>query len=122
MLAETPSASGWRKFEVVTRVELPKPDGVSHIWLPAPLIHDTPYQKTIWARFTAGDGTARLSQDKQNALGIISASYPANAKPVLALTSSVSLKNHAIDLSSPGAAPPVSRTELDYSSFRSDHG
>jgi hypothetical protein len=29
-------------------------------------------------------------------------SYPANAKPVLTLTSHVSLKNYAVDLSVPG--------------------
>ena len=114
VLADTPPACGWRTFEVVTRVELLKPDGVSHIWLPAPLIRDTPYQKTISDRFTAEGGTARLSEDKQNALGIVSATYAANAKPVLTLTSRVSLKNYVVDLSSRGTAPPVSRTELDY--------
>jgi len=114
VLADSPSVSGWRTFEVVTRVELLKPEGVSHVWLPAPLIHDTPYQKTISTRFTAAGGTARLSKDKQNALGIVSALYPANARPVLTLTSRVSLKNYAVDLSSQGTAWPVSRAELDY--------
>jgi transglutaminase-like putative cysteine protease len=113
-LADTPSASGWRTFEVVTRVELLKPDGVSHIWLPAPLIRDTPYQKTLSAQFAADGGTAKLSKDEQNVLGIVSATYPANAKPVLTLTSRVSLKNYAVDLSSKGSAPHVSRAELDY--------
>ena len=114
VLADTSSAAGWRTFEVVTRVELLKPDGVSHMWLPAPLNQDTPYQKTISARFTAEDGSATLSNDKQNALGIVSATYAANARPVLTLTSRVSLKNYAVDVSSRGTAPPVSRTELDY--------
>ncbi|HEY1897901.1 MAG TPA: transglutaminase-like domain-containing protein [Terracidiphilus sp.] len=112
LLADTQAAGGWRTFEVVTRVELLKPDGVSHIWLPAPLTRNTPYQKTISARFAAEGGTARLSKDKQNALGIVSATYAANARPVLTLTSRVSLKNYAVDLSSPGKAPP--RTEQDY--------
>jgi transglutaminase-like putative cysteine protease len=114
VLADTPSAGGWRTFEVVTRVELLKPDGVGHIWLPAPLIRDTPYQHTISTRFTAEGGTAKLSKDKQSALGIVSATYPANAKPILTLTSRVALKNYAVDLSSRGTAPPVSQTELDY--------
>ena len=113
-LADTPSAGGWRTFEVVTRVELLKPDGVSHIWLPAPLIRNTPYQNTISTRFTAEGGTARLSKDKQSALGIVSATYPANAKPALSLTSRVALKNYAVDLSSRTTAPPASRAELDY--------
>jgi transglutaminase-like putative cysteine protease len=114
VLADTPSASGSRTFEVVTRVELLKPDGISHVWLPAPLIRDTPYQKTISTRFTAEGGTTRLSKDKQSALGIVSAMYPANAKPALTMTSRVSLKNYAVDLSSRVAASPVSRAELDY--------
>jgi transglutaminase-like putative cysteine protease len=112
-LADNPSASGWRTFEVVTRVELLKADGESHIWLPAPLIHDTPYQRTVSTRFTAEGGAARLIEEKQNALGIISAAYSANAKPVLTATSCVSLKNYAVDLSSRRTAP-VSRATLDY--------
>jgi transglutaminase-like putative cysteine protease len=114
VLGDTPSASGWRTFEVVTRVELLKPDGVSRIWLPTPLIRDTPYQKTISARFTAESGTAKLIKDKQNALGIVSAMYPAKSRPALTMTSRVSLKNYTVDLSSPGTPPPVSRAELDY--------
>jgi transglutaminase-like putative cysteine protease len=96
------------------QVELLKPNGISHIWLPAPLIRNTPYQKTISARFTAEGGTATLSTDKQSALGIVSAMYAANAKATLSLPIRVALKNYAVDLSSRASAPPASRTELDY--------
>lgn len=113
-LADTPSAGGWRTFEVVTKVELLRPDGVSHIWLPATLIRNTPYQNTISTQFTAEGGTATLSEDKQSDLGIVSAMYPASAKPTLTLTSRVSLKNYTVDLSFRATAPPASRTELDY--------
>ncbi len=113
-LADTPLAVQWRTFEVVTNVELLKPNGVSHIWLPATLIRKTPYQNTISTRFTAIGGTAKLSKDKQSALGIVSAMYPANAKPALSLTSRVVLKNYSVDLSSRTTAPPASRAELDY--------
>src|ERR1700679_1122359 len=113
-LADTPSTGECRTFEVVTTVELLKPNGVSHIWLPAPLIRNTPYQKTLSTRFTATGGTARLSKEKQGALGIVSATYPANAKPALSLTSRVALKNYTVDLSSRAAAPPASPAELDY--------
>jgi transglutaminase-like putative cysteine protease len=113
-LADTTSASGWRTFEVITEVELLKPSGASHIWLPAPLIRNTPYQRKISTRFTAKGGTTSLSKDTQSALGIVSATYPASAQPALTLTSRVSLKNYAVDLTSPAAPPPVSRAELDY--------
>jgi transglutaminase-like putative cysteine protease len=104
----------WRAFEVTTRVEVLKPSGVTHIWLPAALIRDTPFQRTDANRFSAEGGSAQLTKDKPNALGIVSASYPVNAKPVLTLTSQVLLKNYAVDLSVPGRAPHVSKEELDY--------
>jgi transglutaminase-like putative cysteine protease len=106
--------AGWRTFEVVTRVEVLKPNGVTHIWLPAALIRDTPFQKTHANKFSAEGGSAKLTKDKPNALGIVSATYPAKAKPVLTLTSHVSVKNRAVDLSAPSKAPHVSKEELDY--------
>jgi transglutaminase-like putative cysteine protease len=111
--------STWRTFEVTTRVEVLHPVGAAHIWLPAVLIRDTPYQRTHSNHFAAEGGIARLTkdknQDKLSALGIVSASYPANAKPVLTLTSRVSLKNYAVDLSAPVPAHShVSHAELAY--------
>jgi len=106
-------ASNWRTFEVTTHVELLKPRGVTHIWLPAALVRDTPYQRTLANKFAAEGGTAKLTTDKPNALGIVSATYPADAKPVLTLISRVSLKNYAVDLSM-RAHPRVSQAELEY--------
>jgi transglutaminase-like putative cysteine protease len=114
VLANTSVAGEWRTFEVTTRVELLKPGGVSHIWLPAPLIRNTPYQHTISTRCTAEGGTARLSKNKQNILGIVSAKYPATARPALTLNSRVSLKNYTVDLSSRAVTSPISQAELDY--------
>ena len=71
VLPDTPWAGEWRTFEVVTKVELLKPNGISYIWLPAPLIRNTPYQNTISTRCTAKNGTAKLSKDEQSALGIV---------------------------------------------------
>jgi transglutaminase-like putative cysteine protease len=108
------SSGEWRTFEVIARVEVLKPTGATHIWLPSALIRDTPFQRTHANKFVAEGGAAKFSTDKPNALGIVSATYPAKAKPVLTLTSQVSLKNYAVDLSVPGKVPHVSKEELDY--------
>jgi len=105
------SGAGWRTFEVTSRVEVLKPSGVTHIWLPSALIRDTLFQRTHANKFSAEGGSAKFTKDKQNALGIISATYPANGKPVLTLTSHVSLKNYAVDLSAAGKAPHVPKEE-----------
>jgi transglutaminase-like putative cysteine protease len=101
LIADTPSAAGWRTFEVTTRVEVLKPNGATHIWLPAALIRNTPFQRTLSNKFTADGGSATLSETQQDALGIVSAMYPAGGKPVLTLISRVSLKNYSVDLSKP---------------------
>jgi transglutaminase-like putative cysteine protease len=106
--------SDWRTFEVTTRVELLKPSGVCRIWLPAALVVETPYQKTHTNRYTSVGGTAKLSDDKQSALGIVSATYAADVKPILTLTSRVSLKNYTVDLSSGSTGRPASQAELEY--------
>jgi transglutaminase-like putative cysteine protease len=106
--------AAWRTFEVTTRVEVLKPSGVTHIWLPAALIRETPYQKTLSNRFHTDGGAGKLTENKQDALGIVSATYPENAKPILTLTSRVSLKRYAVDLSAPAHPGRASRAELDY--------
>jgi transglutaminase-like putative cysteine protease len=111
--ADSPEAS-WRTFEVTTRVEVLKPSGVTRIWLPAALIRETPYQKTLSNKFQADGGAGKLTESKQDALGIVSATYPENARPVLTLTSRVSLRRYAVDLSAPGHPGRASRGELDY--------
>jgi transglutaminase-like putative cysteine protease len=113
LFADTPT-SEWRTFEVTTRVEVLKPSGTTHIWLPAALIRDTPFQKTLSNKFNAEGGTAKLTESEPDSLGIVTASYPEHTSPVLTLTSRVSLKNYAVDPSAPKRANKASREELEY--------
>jgi transglutaminase-like putative cysteine protease len=112
-LADTLAGGRWRTFEVVTRVELLKPAGIGHIWLPAALMSETPYQRTISNRFAGDGGVVTLRQDKRNALAIVSARFPPNVRQVLTLTSRVSLKDYRVNLSRRATTHP-SRAELDY--------
>jgi len=114
LFAETQAPAEWRTFEVTTRVEVLKPSGATHIWAPAALMGKAPFQKTLSNRFTAEGGIARLIESKQSALGIVSATFDARSKPVLTLTSRVSLRDYAVDLSAPARPHRVSRGELDY--------
>jgi transglutaminase-like putative cysteine protease len=43
----TQHASGWRTFEVTTRVQIQKPDGETRVWIPLPLSQDTDYFRTL---------------------------------------------------------------------------
>jgi len=104
----------WRTFEVTTRVEVLKPSGATHIWLPAALIRETPFQKTLANKFSAEGCTAKFTESKQDFLGIVTATYPEHAAPVLTLTSRVSLKNYGVDLTAPKHGAQASRGELQF--------
>src|SRR5579862_5672312 len=90
----------WRTFEVITRVEVLNPSGETRVWLPAALSTNTPYQRTLSNKFEAEGGKAHLVRaSKDDALGIVAATFPAGTKPVLTLTSQVQTKNIAVPLS-----------------------
>jgi transglutaminase-like putative cysteine protease len=103
-----------RTFEVTTRVEVLKLSGTTRIWLPAALIGQTPFQKTLANAFNADGGTAKLAESQADSLGILVAEFPPDAKPVLTLTSRIATKNCSVDLSAPGTAPKKDRAELEH--------
>ena len=103
-----PAAARWRTFDVTTHVEVLEPSGDTRVWVPAALISETPYQRTLETSFES-PAPARIVQDKADALGIVAAVFDKNAKPVLRVTSRVMTRNHAIDFSSRAAAAPLDR-------------
>jgi hypothetical protein len=104
--------TGWRTFEVTTRVEVLKPSGPTRIWMPAALTQGTPYQKTLANTLKAEGGTARIVENKAEALAIIVAEYPQGVRPILTVTSRVSTRDWAVDLGSANAAAEPSAAEL----------
>ena len=105
----------WRTFEVTTRAEVLKPSGATRIWLPAPLISESPFQKTLSATFQPeSGGTAKMIESKPDSLGIIAAEYPSGVKPVLTFTTRITTKNYVVDLSAPGNAPKMDRADLQH--------
>ena len=112
--AQEPGSTGWRTFEVTTRVEVLKPSGSTRIWLPAALLGETPFQKTLANDFKADEGTAKLVESTADALGIVAGEFPAGTKPEITLTSRIATKNYAVDFSRPNKAGTLNRAELHH--------
>jgi hypothetical protein len=49
---ESAAPSGWRTFELTTRVEVLAPSGTTRVWLPTAIIAEAPFQRTLSNRFT----------------------------------------------------------------------
>jgi transglutaminase-like putative cysteine protease len=105
---------GWRTFDVTTRVEVLKVSSETRIWLPAAMIRDTPFQRTLSNKFQAEGGMAEMTENKADALGTISAKYPAGSKPVLTLTSRVMLRDYVVDLSGSKRSVKADRAKLSH--------
>ena len=60
LLSQVTMTDRWRTFQVTTRVEVLKPSGTTRIWVPAALISETPFQKTLANTFDSEGGTARI--------------------------------------------------------------
>ncbi len=112
--ADETHATGWRTFEVTTKVAVLKPSGETWVWLPAALVTRTPFQRTLSNTYHAEDEKARMVEIKPDALGIVVAKFPAGRKPTLTLTSRIETKDYAVDLSKPGKASKAGRAELDH--------
>ncbi len=114
LFSQVTTADRWRTFQVTTRVEVLKPSGTTRIWVPAALISETPFQKTLANTFNCEGGTAKMVESKSDALGIIAAEFSPAVRPILTVTSRIATKDCRVDLTARGAAPKVSRAELEH--------
>jgi transglutaminase-like putative cysteine protease len=109
--ASDATSSGWRTFEVTTRVEVLKFSGPTRVWLPAPEINGA-FQRTLANNFNAVGGKANFIKNEADSLGIIAAEFPNGVTPALTLTSRIATKDYSVDVSSRGNAPKENRAEL----------
>jgi transglutaminase-like putative cysteine protease len=114
LFSEVTALDRWRTFQVTTRVEVLKTSGKTRVWLPAALISETPFQKTLANTFSCEGGTAKMVESKGDALGIVAAEFPSGVRPILNLTSRIAIRNYAVDLSAPSKAPRADREELEH--------
>jgi transglutaminase-like putative cysteine protease len=93
-----PTPSGWRTFELTTRVELLKPSGISRAWVPVPSVQSD-YQK-VGGNTWSGNGTTRLVSDGKYGASMVAAEWtPAEKAPVVEVVSTFSTQNRAVDFS-----------------------
>ncbi|HEX8926086.1 MAG TPA: hypothetical protein VF786_09855, partial [Terriglobales bacterium] len=114
LFADVQEGAAWRTFEVITHVEVLNASGPVKVWVPAALIAETPFQRTLSNKFDASGGTAELVSNKADGLGIIAANFPADVKPVLTVTSRIAARDLKVDFSRPGKARKASATELQH--------
>ena len=93
-----PQSGNWRTFEVTTRVDIPKPEGVTRVWLPIPSV-DSDYQRSLESSFSS-NGTGKFMQDGQDGAKMLYVEFAAGeTRPFVELTSRVKTQGRAMDWS-----------------------
>ncbi|HYT48161.1 MAG TPA: twin-arginine translocation signal domain-containing protein, partial [Burkholderiales bacterium] len=99
---ESFAETGWRTFEVTTRVEIVKPQGVSRVWLPLPLASDTDWQRSFGSSRSGNAPRAEIMRDGRYGAAMLYAEWPAGQpSPSLEVTSKFATRDRAVDLPRP---------------------
>ena len=92
----SPVPGNWRTFEVTTRVDIAKPQGVTKVWLPIPSVNSD-WQKSLESNYSS-NGKTQLVTDSVYGARMLYVEFAENeAKPYVELTSRIQTQNRAQD-------------------------
>lgn len=98
-----PQPGTWRSFEVTTRVDIVKPQGVTRVWLPIPSVN-TDWQQSLDNTFSS-NGKTQMSSDGRYGARLLYAEFAENeAHPFVELTSHIQTQNRSVDWTGKQAA------------------
>ena len=109
--AFNPQPGPWRSFEIVTRLEIAKPEGKTQAWVPVPAANEADWFKSLGSEWTS-NGKAALVRDPKYGSELVHVEWKdGEAKPAIEVTSKISTRDRAVDLSKPGGAKPLSAAD-----------
>ena len=102
---EAHASTDWQTYEIVTRVEVLKPRGVSQAWVPLPLAEDTPWHKAVGSSWSGNAERAQVVSDGKYGASMLHARWrDGEATPVIEVTSRFMTRDHNVDLAKPGTS------------------
>ena len=107
-------SSGWRAFEVTSRIEILNPDGVAQAWLPLPSVDAPAWVRNEGNSWSGNTDSVKFVQEPKYRAGMLHAEWKATAAaPVLEVVSCFSARDRMTDFSmpsNPAALEPRLRT------------
>jgi transglutaminase-like putative cysteine protease len=108
-----PKPSGWRNYQVVTRLEIAKPEGKVQAWIPVPSVNEADWFRSGDSRWTT-NGKAQLRRDAKYGAGFVHVEWDENEPvPAIEVTSSVAAQDRFVDLGKPAKGPALAQTLSD---------
>ncbi len=114
--------AGWRSYEVVSRVEILKPRGVSRAWIPLPSVDNAEWHKTLGSSWTGNAGRTLVATDGKYGAQMLYAEWAeGTASPVLEVTSRVSTQDRDIDVTRARSGAELSAPERVFYTSATDY-
>lgn len=110
-----PVTSDWRTFEVVTRLEIPRPTGVAQAWVPLPAFAESQWFVPKDSSWTTNAKKASIVREPTHGAQMLHVVFAeSEMAPVVEVTSRYAARDRAADLSKPNGAKPLSNVERNY--------
>lgn len=111
--AFNPQPGAWRTFDVVTRLEIAKPEGKTQAWVPVPSVNETDWFKSVGSQWTT-NGNATLKRDAKYGAEFVHVEWKdGEAAPAITVTSRIATRDRNVDLGKAGSAQ-LSAAELKH--------
>jgi transglutaminase-like putative cysteine protease len=99
-----PRPGTWRDFDIITRLEIAKPEGQTQAWIPLPSVNEKDWFKSGASRW-ATNGKATRARDFLYGAEMLHVEWAEGDKARwVEVTSKISTQDRAVDLSIPGAS------------------
>ena len=98
-----PQPRAWRRYEIVTRIEVARPAGTTRVWVPLPSMNEPDWVRSLGDARTGNARSARIVSDGKYNARMLAAEWPADAaapeaaSPVLVVTSRFASRDRATD-------------------------
>jgi transglutaminase-like putative cysteine protease len=97
-----PEPGNWRAFEVTTRIEIAKPEGITQAWIPLPSVNQKNWIKSNGSAWTT-NGKVTLARDPHYGAEMLHVEWSADEQaPAVEVVSKFAVQNRAMDLTKPG--------------------
>ncbi|MBI4996906.1 MAG: transglutaminase, partial [Rhodocyclales bacterium] len=103
-------ASGWRIFEVTSRIEVSAANGAPKVWLPLPSIEDSAWIRPMGNLWQGNAASIQQVREPVYGAQLLAARWDAGEPaPVLEVVSRFATRDRAIDFARPGKIAPLDR-------------
>ena len=107
-----PKPGPWRAVDLVTRIEITRPQGAMQAWIPLPSLNEPAWNRPGQSTWTSNAATVTRVKDPRYGAEMLHAVWKdGEATPSLEVTSRIAMRDRAIDLSKPGTAPALGEAE-----------